>query len=233
MGPTDARPEPQGMPMETGGMAGSGQSHRRDWVMLSVLMAAYAALFAAFYPPSFGIEDEVGYINQALIWTSGALTAEGAGFADLDGFAYLNGRHVPVRQPGRSLASLPFLALGGVGAVFVSGLLLHLATAAMAGVILSRLGCSPLKAVLVLFDPTLAIYSRTVMADGGVGLGLLLAALAVARTDRRYSGVLAGAAVGLAVLLRYHAGLALPFVAAAFLHPPSARIPAARPSSAC
>lgn len=203
----------------------TSRAGRWDRAILLALMAAYAALFMAFYPPSIGIEDEVGYVNQALVWTRGSVTAEGAGFADLDGFIRVGGRHVPVRQAGRSLAVLPFLALGGFRAIFLSGLLLHLTTAAVAGAILSRLGRSPVWAALVLFHPTLAIYSRTVMADGGAGLGLLLAALAVTRTDRRNSGVLAGVAVGVAALMRYHAGVALPFVAASFLYPPARENP--------
>jgi hypothetical protein len=75
-------------------------------------------------------------------------------------------------------------------------------------------------AVLLLCHPTLAVYSRTLMADGGAGLGLLLAALAVATTGRPFMGAWAGAAVAARALMRYHTGLALPFVAAAFRFPP-------------
>ncbi len=207
------------------GFAGSS-ADRRGWGILIALMAGYAALFFAYYPPICGIEDEAGYLNQALVWSRGAITAEGAGYeADLAGFWPVAGRHVAVRQPGRSLAALPFLALGGLRAVFASGLLIHLATAATAGAILARLGKSPAWAALVLFHPTLALYSRTIMADAGAGLGLLLAAWAVVRTESRLAGAWAGLGVGLAALMRYHAGLALPFVAAAFRFPPAREHP--------
>jgi hypothetical protein len=107
-----------------------------------------------------------------------------------------------------------------VRAVFASGLLLHLATTAIAAVLLARLGHSPLWAALLLFHPTLAIYSRTVLGDEAAGTGLLLAALALTST-RPSAGVLAGLAVGGAALMRYHAGLVLPIVAATFLFLPN------------
>jgi hypothetical protein len=208
------------------GAEGQGEgygSRRGGWAALAALMAGYAALFIVYYPPLPGIEDEAGYLNQALVWSRGATSAEGAGYADLAYFFEMNGRSVSGRNPGRSLVALPFLMAGGVGATFASGLLIHLATTAVAAAVLARLGRSPLWAALVLFHPTLALYGRTIMADEAAGLGLLLAAWAVARTESPRAGLWAGLAVGLAAMMRYHAGLALPFVAAAF------RFPAARP----
>jgi hypothetical protein len=197
----------------------------REWALLAGLMVAYALIFAAFYPPTIGIEDEVGYLNQALVWSRGSITAEGAGFADLQGFIRISGREVAIRQPGRSLVALPFVLIGGVRAAFLSGLLIHLLTTWVAGALLVRLGRSPLWAALVLFHPTLAIYSRTLMADEGAGFGLLLAALAVASVGLRHAGAWAGAAVGLAALMRYHAGIAMPIVAASFLLTPGRKHP--------
>lgn len=190
----------------------------REWAALLVLMLAYAALFLVYYPPLSGIEDEVGFVNQALVWSRGAVTSEGAGLPGLADFVPVAGRHVALRNPGRSLLALPFLTLGGVPAVFASGLVLHLTLTFLAARLLARLGHSPLWAALVLFHPTLAIYSRTMMADEAAGTGLLLAALMVTRPGPA-AGVWAGLAVGLGALARYHAGLALPVVAAAFRFP--------------
>src|SRR5438270_599437 len=131
------------------------------------------------------------------------------------------GRHVALRQPGRSLLALPLLVAGGVRATFLSGLLVHLATTWVGAMVLARLGRSPLWAALLLFHPTLALYSRTMMGDEAAGLGLLIAAWALARTDRPGSGAWAGAGVGLGALMRYHAGVALPLVALAFVAPPA------------
>ena len=184
-----------------------------EWAALASLMLGFSLLFAAFYPPISGVEDETGFLNQALVWSRGAVSAEGAGYATgLTDFILVNGRHVPSRHPGRSLLALPFLMAGGARATYVSGLLIHLATTLIAASLFARLGRSPLWAVLVLLHPTLALYSRTIMADGAAGAGLLLASLAVV------SGrpIAAGLAVGLAASMRYHSALALPLVAASF-----------------
>jgi hypothetical protein len=190
---------------------------KRDWLALAALMLGFAVLFVAYYPPISGIEDETGFLNQALVWSRGAVSSEAAGLADgLVDFIEVGGRHVPARHPGRSLIVLPFLVLGGPHATFVSGLLLHLAMTVVGGSLLARLGRSPLWAVLLLCHPTLAIYSRTIMADGGAGTGLLLAGLAMVAGRP----IEAGLAVGLAALMRYHAALGLPLVAGSFLVPP-------------
>ena len=186
------------------------------WTAIGALMLSFAVLFAAYYPPIAGIEDEIGFVNQALVWSRGAVSSEGAGYPHgLEDFIEVNGRHVPARHPGRSLLALPFLVLGGTRAAFVSGLALHLLATFAGAALLARLGRSPLWAVLILFHPTLAIYSRTVMADGAAGTGLLLAALGVVSG----APVGAGLAVGLAAAMRYHSALALPLVAGSFVFP--------------
>lgn len=192
----------------------------RDWALLAVAMLAYAGLFAAYYPPLPGIEDEVGFVNQALVWSRGEISAEGAGLPGLADFRLVAGRHVAARHPGRSLLALPLLMIGGVRATFVSGLLLHLAMTELGALLLARLGRSPLWAVLLLCHPTLAIYSRTILADAAAGTGLLLAALAFASASP-LAGVGAGLAVALAAAMRYHAALALPVFALAFVLPPA------------
>lgn len=187
-----------------------------EWSALAALMAGYVLIFLYFYPPIAGVEDEIGFLNQARVWSLGAVSSEGANlpFPPHD-FIEVGGRHVPARHPGRSLVALPFWAFGGGRAVFASGMLLHLLMTAAGASLLAKLGRSPLWAVLLLFHPTLAVYSRTVMADGPAGAGLVLAALAVV------SGSPAGAglAVGLAAAMRYHSALALPIVAGTFVYP--------------
>lgn len=184
------------------------------WTALGILMLGYTALFLVYYPPLSGIEDEVGFINQTVVWSRGAISSEGAGLDDLGDFLLIKGRHVAVRHPGRSLIALPFVAIGGLRAIYLSGLALHLTMTIGGAALLARLGRSPLWAVLLLFHPTLALYSRTMMADAGAGIGLLLSGLAL--TLGPTAGVWAGVGVGLAALMRYHAGAALPIVAASF-----------------
>jgi hypothetical protein len=193
---------------------------REAWVALLALMIGYAILFLVYYPPTPGIEDEIGFVNQAVVWSRGAISTEGAGLpSDTWDFSLVKGRHVCVRNPGRSLLVLPFLMVGGLRAMFISGLLLHLATTGIAACLLVRLDRSPLWAALVLFHPTLSIYSRPIMGDEVAGTGLLLAALAVT-SPAAGAGIWAGLAVGLAAFMRYQGGVALPCVAAAFRFPP-------------
>lgn len=191
------------------------ESRSAPWALLAASIAAYLAIFAIWYPPSHGIEDEVGFLNQALALSRGAITPQGAGFEDLADFREFGGRLVGIRNPGRPAVTAPFVAIGGLRAAFASGALLHVALTLLAAFLFVRLGLSPLWAALVLFHPTLALYSRTVMGDASAGLMLLGAV--VAATAPRHQGMKAGLAVGAAAAMRYQAGLAAPFVAIAIL----------------
>ncbi len=183
----------------------------QQWCVLFLSLAFYLTLFVVYYPPLCGIEDEVGFVNQAVVWSKGAVSAEAAGFQSMTDFVPAQGRTVPWRNPGRSLIVLPFVVASGLRSIFVSGALIHVAIALTAALIHARLGQSPLWAILVLSHPTLSIYRRTVMGDAPAGLFLLLAVFAV--LSRPAPGFLAGVLIGLAVLMRYHSGVVVPFFA--------------------
>lgn len=191
------------------------QARAIHWVGLTVFAGIYIALFLHYYPPTHGIEDEVGFINQALALSRGALTPEGAGFDTLQDFRPYNGRLVGIRNPGRPLLSAPFVALGGLRAVFLSGALVHLGLTLASALIFVRMGLSPLWGSMVLWHPTLCLYSRTVMGDTAAGLAVLGVPLALLAARRR--GALAGLAIGASALMRYQSMLVLPFVGAAML----------------
>ncbi len=221
-------PEKQPLPMAVTqpslGNNSPGARPRWHWLGLWAATMAYIVIFWANYPPIAGIEDEVGFINQALVFSKGSISSEGAGYHQpLFDFIEARGRHVSWRNPGRSLMLVPFLELGGYHAIFASGALIHVLLALVAGLILARMGRSPLWAILVLCHPTLALYSRTIMGDAGAALGLLLALYAIVAC--RKPGLWAGLAIGGAAVMRYQAGLALPFVAAAMAF----TLPIARP----
>src|SRR5262249_26352880 len=151
------------------------EKFRCHWTALAILASAFCLLFFLYYPATHGIEDEVGFINQALVWSRGAISAEGAGFESLQDFVGSGDHHIAWCIPGRSLLILPFLALGGYEAIFWSGMIIHLGLTLVAGLTLQKLQRSPLLALLVLFHPTLSLYSRTIMGDAPAGLFLLLA----------------------------------------------------------
>lgn len=178
------------------------------WRVLLLLMALYLLVFFYFYPPTLGIEDEAGYINQAFVWQHGSITSDGAGYQQLADFEDYRGRNVSFRNPGRALTLLPFMSVFGIRSIFISSALIHLLTVLVGALLLTRLGKSPLWAVLLLFHPTMALYSRTVMSDELSGLLLLLAVLAVTR--KSWAGLLAGLALSGAVVTRYHAAVVVP-----------------------
>lgn len=165
------------------------------------MMLSYVAAFLVYYPITHAIEDEVGFINQALVWSKGVLSAEDAGFRNLADFVEANnGKHVGRRHPGRSLLIIPFLAAIGYRSIFLSGALIHLGLTLLAALILQECGKSPLWAVLVLAHPTLELYSRTIMGDTPAALCLLLALWF--GLSRRSPGLLSGLALGAAALMR-------------------------------
>lgn len=173
----------------------------------------YTCLFLAFYPPLCGIEDEQGFVNQAIFWSKGGVSAEGAGLSPhLGDLMKVNGVHLPMRHPGRSLVVLPFYWVGGYHAIFISGMFLHLCLAICTAMVLNRAGVSTAYALLALFHPTLLLYSRTIMADAPAGLGLMLSVYALAGQGplKRRDLILAGLGVSLAATMRHHAVAALP-----------------------
>ncbi|HQH28951.1 MAG TPA: hypothetical protein PLP17_16280, partial [Oligoflexia bacterium] len=181
-----------------------------DWLVLALLIAGYLLLFFSFYPSTYGIEDEIGFIGEAVIMSRGALSEEGAGLSGFEGIIERGGRHVPNRNPGRPLLTVPFLLLFGERSVFVSGAMIHACLALLFALTVCEFGASPLWGVLILFHPTLAIYSRTVMGDPPAALFLLASFFFLVRRQPQY--LLAGICSGLAAVMRYQCGIVVPFV---------------------
>jgi hypothetical protein len=193
----------QGLHSGSGSPEGSLTGRRLwDWVALAALSLTYVALIAAYFPPIPAIEDEVEFINQASVWSSGHLSAEAAGYDRLLGFVPVGGRSVAWRNPGRPLITIPFIGAGGVPAAIMSGAAVHLGAVFVLALVFMRLGCSPLWAALALFHPTMILYSRTVMADGTAALFVLLAIRAGLGT--RWVGAGVGIFLALAMVCRYH-----------------------------
>lgn len=192
-------------------------SDKAGWALLAAALLVYALSFAWFYPPLAGVEDEAGFINQAFVWSKGALTAEGVGLARLPDFVPVPGQgQVSWRNPGRSLTLLPLVGAGLDRWIFATGAVIHGATVLIAAFVLRFSGASPLWAILLLCHPTLALYSRTVVADGLGGL-FVLGAVGAALARSRWAWSV-GALLGLAVISRYQAAVVVPFVLVALWH---------------
>lgn len=196
---------------------------RRQWVLLLLCMGVYMLVFALYYPPLSAIEDEVGFVNQAIVWSKGAISAEAAGYDTMLDFIDIKGRVMSWRNPGRSLIILPFVAVWGIRSTFVTGALIHLAITLVAAFVHKTLGQSPLWAILVLCHPTLSIYSRTIMGDSPAGLFVLASVLII--LSRPKPGFLAGTLLGLGAVMRYHVVIILPFLGAALWGDPTIERP--------
>lgn len=181
---------------------------RRGWTLLAVSILLYLVGFGVWYPPTHAIEDEVGFLNTALIWSKGALTSEDAGLGELNETQLGPRGRVGWRNVGRSLLTAPVLATLGYRATFAVGALIHVLLALVAGLALRRMGRSAAWALLLLWHPSLLLYSRTVMADTLGALALCAAAYTL--LSKRY--VLAGLALGFACVARYHLGASIPIV---------------------
>ena len=185
---------------------------------LLIGLILYTAVFFWFYPPICGIEDEQGFVNQTIFWSKGSVSAEGAMLSPLLGdLIEIAGKHVPMRHPGRSLITFPFYLIGGYHAIFISGYLIHVLMVLFGARILARLQCSENWALLLLFHPTLLIYSRTIMADASAGICLLIPVYVFSKAGRLTIRdlITAGLGVSLAAVMRHHAAAALPSVAMA------------------
>ena len=178
---------------------------RRDWKLLAIALLGYAAIYLVFYPPLPGVIDEIGYVNQATLWSRGAVSAEGAGIKSAGDFAFVRGRHVSYRHPGMSLLLLPFIKAGG--GMFVLGLVVQIAIAVTSARILTQWRVSPLWALLVLFHPTLLLFSRTAMADGVATLMVLSAFLALYSMKRPH--LMMGLVLGFATATRMQSAMFL------------------------
>jgi len=181
-----------------------------SWKALFLCAFLFAALYISFYPPIHGIEDEIGFVNQALLWSQGSLTLEGAGLNtdQMGDFVFSDGNHISLRNPGLSLLLFPFLLLFGTGSVFFVSLLIHLSSTFVLAAFLSKEGKNPLWSLLLLLHPTFVIYSRTVMSDQLAGLFIFLSLLSIGL--KKSPGFWAGCFAGFAVLTRYQAGIILP-----------------------
>jgi len=191
------------------------QQHlKKDWALLFLFALLFVIIYIVYYPPISGIEDEIGFINQAILWTHQKLTLatpflDGKFLGDLGEH---NGGFLFIRNPLRSFTLLPFIWTNQLGSIFYSSLFIHLSLTLIFGIILHHFLISPLYAIFILFHPTLSLYSRTIMADTLAATLILLSFLFTVKS-KKYGPILSGLSIGIATFARYHAAFALLFFA--------------------
>jgi len=185
---------------------------KKDWIILFFFAFIFTIIYIIYYPPISGIEDEIGFINQAILWTHQKITLDSP-FLDgkfLGDIGEHNGHFVFIRNPLKSVTLLPFIWIKQLDGMFYSSLLIHLVLTVLCGLILLHFAISPLYAIFLLLHPTLSLYSRTVMADT-LAAALLLGGLFFTIKSKKYGPFLSGMLIGLASLARNHAAFALVF----------------------
>ena len=198
--------------------APSRSIHRPASVTTMVLGCAcllYVAAFVLYYPTTYSVYDEGGYLTFA------ATLKDGTWFSHIayPAAGLVTGRGYVVKYPpGFSLLLVPFLLVSWKAA-FALNLLLHLAGAVTFAALLHLLRLNPVYAVLYLFYPGFVFWSRTLMSDVAgavlflVGFSFFLRAWMTARPSRSTWWILSGVSLGLCVLVRYaNALLILPLV---------------------
>lgn len=127
-------------------------------------VALWIAAVAATWPVSLSFGDEVGYVGQARLILQGrihpVLSDPGVWHVRHTGPLPL----IPKYPLLLAFIITPFLALSPA-LVFVPSVLTAIALAWVAGRIFQSLGRSRLWGLIFLFDPTVTLLSRTVMAD--------------------------------------------------------------------
>jgi len=187
---------------------------KKDWAILFFFAFLFTIIYIVYYPPLSGIEDEVGFINQAILWSHQKFILD-TPFIDgkfLGDLGEYNSRFLFTRNPLRSLTILPFIWANQLGSIFYSSLFIHLSLTLIFGIILHHFLISPMYAIFVLFHPTLALYSRTIMADTLAATAILLGFLFTIKS-KKYGSILSGVSIGIATFARYHAAFALLFFA--------------------
>jgi hypothetical protein len=170
---------------------------RRSTVLLLIGAIVYSVLYCIFWPSIVTTMDESTMLNMSYVYRQGHWYADQAGVDIVFGWDNGSGHKMPQYPPAMS-ALLSVFSLGGWKMVFLSGLALHLGIFALVVAILRRLRLPDVLALLVLFYPTLVIYSRTLMTD--LPSGLLIAAAFLFYLRRQ--PLLSGAMIGMSALLR-------------------------------
>jgi len=189
----------------------STSSSRSQWTVVLTCCAIFAALFLYYYPPLPAIEDEIGFYNQASLWSQGRLHADVSEVPSEFAFLPVDGKQTGWRNPGRSLSLIPFFLARRQAEMFWTGCVIHIVTTLILAKIFIREGASPLWSLLYLFHPTTSLYSRTLMSDE-LG-GMFVAATILVMLSHINRGVLAGVLLGAAILCRYQIAAVVPFAA--------------------
>jgi hypothetical protein len=168
-------------------------------LLLALGIALYLLIQLSLYPPTIGIKDESTYLSDAYVLRGGTI------FADIARIplwaSIIHGGHVvPMYPPGQAALLLPAILIDW-HLTFAVTVGLHVAGFLLFTQLLKRFRIRREWALLYLFFPALALFSRTLMTEIPSATLTLLALLLYFRGGR--SRVAAGVVFGLLAFIAY------------------------------
>ena len=162
-----------------------------------VFVASFVLIFAAFYPSTYAIEDELNILSLSVAMSKGTVFLDQAGI-DLDADLLWNGRRISKYSPLHAALLMPAVTTNWrLG--FVVGAIFALAGAFVFRGMLRREGLSSAWVALYFLCAGLWFYSRTLMAAVPASVMVLVGASLLLRDQSR--PLAGGFALGLAGLL--------------------------------
>lgn len=180
----------------------------KNWLFL-LLALLYGAIFFAYYPPIFAIEDESNYFGMAYVIRQGTIFPDQTEIP-INRTVGGSSHRVSFHPIGMSLLLAPLTYLGW-RSVFLLNLTFHLLGAYFFSKLLRIFNLSSWLVALYLFFPSYVFYSRTLMSD--IPSTAIFIAAVYCYLTHSFLKPIAGALLGANLFLRpTNVLLALPFL---------------------
>ncbi|HZX34016.1 MAG TPA: hypothetical protein VFF09_01410 [archaeon] len=171
---------------------------------VAAALAVFSLTFLVFFPHIYASIDEHTFLKNALLLRGGSISEQNPELACRSTLFTSQG-FVGSQFIGKSIFLLPFTFFG-LGAVMLSGLVIHLINAALFFLILRRLRIDARFSVLYIFFPVMLWESRTLYSELLV-LTAFLAAFYFYVRETRLGNAASGFLFGLAAIVRYDAAV--------------------------
>ena len=155
---------------------------------LALGVAGYLGAAVLARPVGVTIRDEVDYYSESGAIAAGLPLADPGSYRPANGLVPFNGPRYPTGWPA-VLSLFDGLAWPGP---FAAGVLFHLAGAALFALVLRRRGLDPAWALLYLAQPSLVVFSRTLMCEPLATFQTMLLVLLADLEQPLLLGVVAG-----------------------------------------
>lgn len=158
----------------------------------------FTILFFLFYPANTGIVDETAYLSMAYIFQNGKLYYDQAGIYSAPASITINHHLISRYPPGNSILLLPFTKLNWK-LTFLRGYLLTIIGFILLIIILLHYNLPSYYSLLLLFHPSIVLYTRTIMSDLPATIFSLAGLLFLIKKRYLFSGII----FGISIAIRY------------------------------